>query len=83
MDDLVEHYLVTVGQLLDQAAIGGLRVRLELADGQTAEGAPPLSQGAGDDQLSDTGYPPSIELDGSLVPLAQVRRATIRHPEDS
>jgi hypothetical protein len=80
MNDLAEHYLVIVGQLVDQAAVGRLRVRLELADGSVAEGSPQPVEGAA--TLDETGYPALIELGDEVVPLEQVRRATIRHPED-
>ena len=83
MDDLTSHFYVTVGQLLDQAALGQLRVRLELADGDAAEGVP---FGSGDGEaaeLDDTGYPRRVRVDGQVVPLERVRHATIFHPDDA
>jgi hypothetical protein len=44
MDDLSSHFYTTVGQVLDQAAIGRLHVRLELSDGSVVIGVPPDRQ---------------------------------------
>jgi len=81
MSDLVDHYLSTVGQILDQATVGGLRVCLELADGRVITGTPPRDV-PDEDRNPDTGSLRSLALDGVLVDLDDVRRATVRHPDD-
>ena len=80
MDDLSSHYYVTVGQLLDQAAVGRLRVRVELSDGDVAEGVPNGSQPTADEELDDTGYPRREAIDGRVIALDDVRRVTVFHP---
>jgi hypothetical protein len=77
-----EHFFVMVGQLLDNAMIGGLEVRLTLTDGSVVEGVPvtPASDPANADELDHTGYPHSIDLAGTRVELATVRQATISYP---
>ena len=82
MDDLSSHYFVTVGQLLDQAAVGRLRVRLELSGGEVAEGVPRGSQPTAD-ELDDTGYPRNERIDGQVIALETVRRVTVFHPYDA
>src|SRR6476619_4012255 len=54
MSDLVEHYRTTVGQILDQATVGGLRVCLELVDGRVIMGTPPRDA-SDEDRNPDTG----------------------------
>jgi len=79
MDDLSSHFYVVVGQVLDQAAVGRLRVRLELSGGEAAEGVP-----SGDfegRELDDTGYPRCARVDGQVIPLDRVSRVTVFHPD--
>ena len=80
MDDLSAHFYSTVGQLLDQAAVGRLEVCVELSDGAAAEGVPSKARERSDVELDDTGYPHHVRVGGRLVALDQVRRATIVHP---
>jgi hypothetical protein len=80
MDDLSSHFFTIVGQLLDQAAVGRLRVRLELSDGAVADGVP-----SGDfegRELDDTGYQRCASIDGQAVALDRVRYLTVFHPGD-
>ena len=81
MDDRSGHFCVTVGQLLDQAALGGFRVEVELRGGDVADGIPGACQGFGD-RLGETGYPQHFELDGVVLSLASVIRAAVVHPAD-
>jgi hypothetical protein len=83
MDDLSSHFYSTVGQLLDQAAVGRLHVCVELADGQAAEGVPSRAGTPADAELDDTGYPHHVRVGGHVVALDRVRRATIVHPSCS
>ena len=80
MDDLSSHFYATVGQLLDQAAVGRLQVCVELSDGGAAEGVPSRAGERLDPELDDTGYPHHVRVGGRLVALDRVRRATIMHP---
>jgi hypothetical protein len=80
MDDLSSHFYATVGQVLDQAALGRLHVRLELSDGSVVVGVPSASEVHADDQLEDTGYPRHIRVDDHVVTLQCVRQAAIFHP---
>ena len=80
MDDLSGHFYFTVGQLLDHAAVGGLRVRLELSDGAVAEGVPSATRDFEEGELDDTGYPRRVSIDGQVVALDRVRHAMIFHP---
>jgi hypothetical protein len=77
-----DHFFVMVGQLLDDAMIGGLEVRLTLTDGSVVEGVPvtPASDPASTDELDGTGYPHSIDLAGTRVELDAVRQAMISYP---
>jgi len=81
MEDLRNHFFLTVGQLLDQAAIGRLRVTLELHDGDVADGVPAAAGDADGGELDDTGYPRRVKVGGRLVVLDSVRRATIVGPD--
>jgi hypothetical protein len=78
----VEHFFVILGQLLDNALIGDMVVRLTLSDGRTVEGIPvtPASDVAGNDHLGDSGVVRWIDLSGTTVDLADVRQAVIMHP---
>ena len=80
MDDLSSHFYFTVGQLLDQAAVGRLQVCVELADGAAAEGVPSRAEERSESELDDTGYPHHVRVGAHLVALDRVRRATIVHP---
>ena len=80
MDDLSSHFYATVGQVLDQAALGRLHVRLELSDGSVVIGVPSASEVHADDQLEDTGYPRHIRVEDHVVTLECVRQAAIFHP---
>jgi hypothetical protein len=80
VDDLIHHFYSTVGQLLDHAALGGLRVELELAGGRTVAGVPARTDALPDDELDDTGYPRHFLLDGAIVALASVQRAAVMIP---
>jgi hypothetical protein len=81
MDDLSSHFYTTVGQVLDQAALGGLHVRLELSDGSVVEGVPSGSRPFTDAELDDTGYPRHVRVDGQVIVLEWVREAAIIHPD--
>ena len=81
MDDLHSHFYFAVGQLLDQAAVGRLRVRVELSDGGAAAGVPSRAEERSDTELDDTGYPQLVRVGDHVVPLEHVRRATIVHPD--
>jgi hypothetical protein len=65
--------------MLDQAAVGRLRVRLELSDGAAAEGVP--SGEFEGRELDDTGYPRRARIAGQVIALDRVRRVTVFHPE--
>lgn len=80
--DTIDHFFVMVGQLLDNAKIGGVLVRLTLSDGRVVEGVPDGAMldvllGA---ELYDSGYARWIGLAGSTVDLSDVRDATIVRP---
>jgi hypothetical protein len=80
--DTIDHFFVMVGQLLDNAKIGGVLVRLTLSDGRVVEGVPDaatldLPLGA---ELYDSGYARWIGLAGSSVDLSDVRDVTIVRP---
>ena len=80
--DRIDHFVVMVGQILDNALIGGVRVRLTLSDGGVVEGVPilPASVVSAADEVDDTGYGRWISLAGTTVDLADVRQATIVYP---
>src|SRR4051812_27553985 len=81
--DSVDHFFVMVGQVLDDARIGGVVVRLTLHDGAVVEGVPsePVADASRGDEIDDTGYGHRIEVAGASVDLATVRQATIVHPQ--
>jgi hypothetical protein len=81
--DNADHYCVVIGQMLDNAFIGSLRVRLTMRDGATVEGIPtrPVNVAPGAaDELDDTGYARHVSLAGVHVDLAEVCQATVMHP---
>lgn len=80
--DTIDHFFVMVGQLLDNAMIGGVLVRLTLIDGGVVEGIPagPASDSRRRDELDDSGYVRWIDIEGRRVDLADVREATIVRP---
>jgi hypothetical protein len=80
--DTVDHFFVMVGQILDNALIGGVVVRLTLSDGGVVEGVPgaPASDLWAVDEIDDTGYRRWIRLEGRTVDLSDVRQATIVYP---
>ena len=79
--DIADHYFVMVGQLLDNALIGGVLVRLTLRDGVVVQGVPHMPAAAASVQeLDDTGYPRWVTLGGRTVDMTEVREATIVFP---
>jgi hypothetical protein len=80
--DIVDHFFVMVGQLVDNAVIGDVPLIVRLTGGKEVEGIPtePASDASPDQQLDDTGYARRIELAGTTFALSDVRRATIVHP---
>jgi hypothetical protein len=83
MVDNEDHFFVMVGQLIDNARIGGIALIFDLSGGEVVKGVP--SQGAStqspdDNELDHTGYARRVELDGIGVDLADVRRATVVYP---
>jgi hypothetical protein len=81
--DLTDHYCVVIGQLLDSAFIGGLRVRLTMRNGAIVEGIPrrPITVAPGAaEELDDSGYARHVDLAGVHVDLAEVRQAAVMHP---
>jgi hypothetical protein len=80
--DNTEHYCVVIGQMLDNAFIGGLRVRLTMRNGAIVEGIPtrPVTAAPGAEELDDTGYVRHFSIAGIGVELAEVRQAAVLHP---
>jgi hypothetical protein len=81
--DTTDHYCVVIGQMLDNAFIGNLRVRLTMRNGAIVEGIPtrPVTVAAGAvDELDDTGYARHVSLAGVRVDLAEVCQAAVLHP---
>jgi hypothetical protein len=81
--DNTDHYGVVIGQMLDDAFIGSLRVRLTLRNGAIVEGIPtrPVTVASGaPDELDDTGYARHIAIAGVSVDLTEVRQAAVLHP---
>jgi hypothetical protein len=79
----MDHYGVVIGQMLDSAFIGGLRVRLTMRNGTIVEGIParPVTVPPGGlDELDDSGYARHVTLAGVHVDLAEVRQAAVMHP---
>jgi hypothetical protein len=81
--DTVDHYYVMVGQLIDNALIGGVVIRLTMSDGTVVEGVP-AEPGANPtdvaEELDDTGYARRFSIAGADVDLAEVRQAAIVRP---
>ena len=81
--DNTDHYCVVIGQMLDNAFIGNLRVRLTMRDGTIVDGIPkgPVTVAPGAaDELDDTGYAQHVSLAGVHIDLAEVCQATVMHP---
>ena len=81
--DNTDHYCVVIGQMLDNAFIGSLCVRLLMRDGAIVEGIPmrPVTVAPGAaDELDDSGYARHVSLAGVHVDLAEVYQATVLHP---
>jgi hypothetical protein len=82
--DNTDHYRVVIGQMLDSAFIGGLRIRLTMRNGAIVEGIPTrpatVAPGAAE-ELDDTGYARHVSLAGVPVDLADVCQAAVMHPE--
>ena len=80
--DSADHFFVMVGQLIDNARIGGIPLVFSLCGGEVVEGVP--SEAAftlePDEELDDTGYARRVALAGIAVQLADIRRATVVHP---
>ena len=75
-----EHFFIMVGRILDDARLGRLSVRLELADGRTIEGVPDDWASGGSQELDDTGYDRRVAVAGAQLDLESVRQASIIHP---
>ena len=81
--DSADHFFVTVGQLIDNARIGGIPLIFDMRGGEVVEGVP--SDAAftvrPEQELDDTGYARRVELAGIAVDLAEVRRVTVVYPD--
>ena len=81
--DTIDHFFVMVGQVLDDARIGRVLVRLTLTGGAVVEGVPsePVAGASDGDEIDDSGYGRWVTLAGTEVDLTAVRQATILHPD--
>jgi hypothetical protein len=79
-----EHFFIMVGRLLDDARLGRLEVRLVMRDGTALDGVPDeWASRADGEELDDTGYVREVAIGGVRVDLAEVRQATVVHPESA
>jgi hypothetical protein len=81
MDERAAQFFLSVGRLCADARIGGLSVRLRLAEGEDVVGVPyPPPQTDGPDEVDGIGYADSVTVDGVAVTLSDVVEATVCHP---
>ena len=80
--DATDHFFVMVGQVLDSALTGGVRVQLTLRGGDVVDGVPiqPASDVPPGEELDDSGYVRWLRLGETRVDLAEVRQASFFHP---
>ena len=80
--DDADHFFVMVGQLIDNARIGGIPLIFSLRGGDVVEGVPSEAAytASPEQELDDTGYARRVELAGIAVELADIRRATVVYP---
>jgi len=78
-----DHFFVMAGQLIDNARIGRIPLIFSLSDGEVVEGVPSeaASPARRTTNVDDTAYARRVELAGIAVDLADVRRATVVHPD--
>ncbi len=81
MDEL-RQFWITVGEVLDDAALTRSTVRLSLSDGQTIEGIPdrPAAGAAPRNELDETGLPPTVAVGGETVELKHVTEIVLVRP---
>jgi hypothetical protein len=81
MDERVSQFFLSVGRLCADARLGGLTVRLTLADGSQIAGVPePPRETEGSDELDAIGYADEVRVAGVAVRLSQVAEAAVSRP---
>jgi hypothetical protein len=81
--DSSDHFFVMVGQLIDNARIGGIPLIFDMRGGEVVEGVPSEAafSASPEQELDDTGYARRVQLAGIAVDLADVRRVTVIYPD--
>lgn len=81
-EDRRAHYIVMLGSCCDGARLGGMSIRVELEDGTVVEGVPTATPvgDARDRQLDHTGMNPYLQIDRTLVKVADVRSYCVQRP---
>ena len=81
VDERVSQFYLSVGRLCADARLGGLTMRITLADGTEIIGVPqPPRETEGVEQLDAIGYADEVTVDGVTVALSDVVAATVSRP---
>lgn len=82
-EDRHHHFFGVLGEAIEAARLGGLRVHVRLEDGRELHGVPeesPLAEGPRDTQVDHTGVRADLVLDDEVIMLTRVTRFAIDRP---
>jgi hypothetical protein len=81
-DEQLEQFFHMLGSCLDQARVGGMPVRLALADGSKVEGVPtePATSVGAEQDIDQTGTRRFVEVGDRVVALEHVQSYAVARP---
>lgn len=77
------HFFSMLGDAVEAARLGRLRVRVELDDGSVVEAVPeesPLADGKDVTEVDSSGVRADLELGDTIVMVRRIRRFTVDRP---
>ena len=82
MDERTGHYFISVGRICEDAALGGLPVRVRVDGGEALEGVPEPPEPVGERGLDHTGYEDGLSIGPRRIALHDVTEISLRRPDD-
>lgn len=80
MDERSSHFFISVGRMCEDAAVGGLEVRVLTESGGPVEGVPDPPREAGERGLDDTGYEDGLRIGDRDLELHEIVEIAMHRP---